>query len=342
MEKTIINDRKPKMSVNYAADLLGISKQALHKQLKKHHVFLPKIGNRSYLTHDTAKILFNLDFSKARKKTAIHIVKGGTGKTTSGHFLSAAASLYGAKVLNIDLDPQGNLTEAYEVKADEVPVLIDVINGHADIQESIVNVESGIDIIPSRIENVTLDNKLAVEGQPLHTLFSNLLEPIEANYDFIILDCPPNMGHTVTAAAIYTGFVLVPLNPERFSAKGLSIVKKEINNIKKRFKVNVDYRVFLNKFSANTILSDKAISTTISEETLNGKALNTAIRLSQEIPNITDAYLNIFSSLKKSTARDDFDLLARELFEIDVIAARHKNKQIQNEVQKSIDLVVEE
>ena len=131
-----------------------------------------------------------------------------------------------------------------------------------------------------------------------------------------MLDCPPMMEHAVTAASLYSDIVLVPLNPDKFSANGLQILKKEIININKQYKTSIQHNVFLNKFSGNTILSDKAIQTTIAQEAEDGNALTTAIRLTQEIPNIIDNGLDLFSSLKSSTARDDFDLLTRELLNI--------------------------
>jgi chromosome partitioning protein len=84
--------------------------------------------------------------------------------------------------------------------------------------------------------------------------------------------------------------------------------------------------VFLNKYSGNTILSDKAIQTTIAAETELGNALNTAIRQTQEIPNLTDMDMNVFSTLKKSTARDDFDILTRELLNINHNINEYKHR----------------
>ena len=153
-------------------------------------------------------------------------------------------------------------------------------------------------------------------------MFNNLLERIESNYDFIFIDCPPMIGHSVAAASLYVDIMLIPLNPDRFSAKGLQILKDEIKNIKKQYKKDLNYKIFLNKFSGNTILSDKALQTIFNNESEKGNTLNTAVRQSQEIPNVIDQKLNLFSSVKKSTAKDDFDLLTKELLEIEVI----KNK----------------
>ncbi len=317
-------EHQPKMAATYVAELLGISLQAVHKQLKNQDVHCPKIGNKSYITNSIAKKLFNFKFEK--KKIVFQIVKGGTGKTTAIHNISCAASLYGANILVIDLDPQGNLTDAFSVDAEETPVLIDIVEKQAKIKDAIINVSEGIDLIPSRIENVTLDSKLAMSRIPLHTLLNHILSSVEKNYDFIFIDCPPMMGHAVTAASLYADIILVPLNPDKFSAKGLKILKNEIKNINNQYETNIKYRVFLNKYSGNTILSDKAIQTTIASETELGNALTTAIRQTQEIPNATDMDMNMFSTLKKSTARDDFDILTRELLNINANIQEFKQK----------------
>lgn len=308
---------QPKMPATTVAEILGVSIQAIHKQLKTMDIKCPKTGNKSYITHHLAKKLFNLTFNN--KRIAFQIVKGGTGKTTAIHNISCAASLYGAKILAIDLDPQGNLTDAFNINPEETPVIIDVLENNAQIEDTIVSAEEGIDLIPSRIENVTLDSKLAITRAPLHNVFNNLLEKIEQNYDFVFIDCPPMIGHSVAAASLYSDVIIVPLNPDRFSSKGLSILKEEIINLRKQYKKNIKYKVFLNKFSGNTILSDKTLQTIFTNETEEGNALTTAVRLTQEVPNVTDQKCNLFSSVKKSTARDDFDLITRELLEIEVV-----------------------
>ena len=309
-------ERQPKMAATYVAEQLGITIQALHKIAKKENITLPKVRNKSYLTHEIARKCFNLPFKA--QKIAFQIVKGGTGKTTAIHNISCCASLYGAKVLAIDIDPQGNLTDSFGYNPGETPVLIDVLSKSASINDAIIQVEEGIDLLPSRIENVVLDNKIAVEGKALHTLFEKALGSIEKNYDFIFIDCPPTMGHSVSAAALYTGMVITPLNADKYSSKGLNILKDGLESLKAEFKTNIDYKVFLNRFSGNTILSDKAIQTTIAEENEVGKALSIAVRQAQEIPNNVDLGFNLFSNLNKSTARDDFDALTRELLNINL------------------------
>ncbi len=305
---------QPKMAISNAADFLGISIQAVHKQLKSKQITCPKLGNKSYITHSIAKSLFNLQFD--HKVIVGQIVKGGTGKTTTIDNIASCASTYGAKVLKIDADPQGNLTDANGVSADDLPVLIDIIEKQASIQDSLVSICEGVDLLPSRIENVVLDNVIVNKRLPIHAFYHNLLSTIENNYDFIFIDCPPTMGQAVTAASLYADIIIAPLNPDKFSAKGLKILKQEIENLNENFKTSIAYKVYLNKFSNKTILSDKAIMSLLSDPELEGKVASTTVQYSQEIPNITDENRNVFSHLKKSQVREDFDRLTREILNI--------------------------
>lgn len=325
--------RQPKRAISDVSEFLGISMQAVHKQLKNKNINCDRVGNKSYLTFDTAKELFNFNFK--RKKISVQIVKGGTGKTTSINNIASCANTYGARVLLIDADPQGNLTDANGVDAENYPVLIDLLKGDAAIHDSIVTVSNGLDLIPSRIENVILDNEIVNGRHPLEKLYNNLLSSIENNYDFIFIDCPPTMGQAVTAASLYADTILAPLNPDKFSAKGLKILKQEIDTLNKRFEKKIEYRVFLNKFSAKTILSDKAIMSLISDPELEGKVLSTTVQFAQEIPNITDDNKSSFSNLKKSVVRDDFDRLTRELLDISIESLtkdeRNQSKNVHEE-----------
>ena len=308
------NQYTPKRSIADAAEFLEISTQAVHKQLRNKGISCEKIGNKSYITFDTAQKLYAISFKK--KKIAGQIVKGGTGKTTSIDNIASCANTYGARVLLIDADPQGNLTDANGIDAEEHPILIDVIKGEATIEDCVIHLSNGLDLIPSRIENVILDNEIVNKRLPLDKLYENLLKNIENNYDFIFIDCPPTMGQAVTAASLYSDVILAPLNPDKFSAKGLKILKQEVDTLNRTYHKSISYKVYLNKFSGKTILSDKAIVSLISDTDLEGKVLSTTVQYAQEIPNITDENKNSFSTLKKSSVRDDFDSLTRELLEI--------------------------
>jgi chromosome partitioning protein len=310
------NELTPKMSISQAAKFLGISVQAVHKQLKAKHIKVPRISNKSYIDYSVAKNLFGIKFKQ--KFIAGQIVKGGTGKTTSIDHISSCANTYGARVLKIDSDPQGNLSDVNNIDADEMPVLVDVLDGNSKIEDCIVNISEGLDIIPSRIENVILDTLLLTKKYPLDKFYANILKPIINNYDFIFIDCPPFMGPSVTTASLFVDTILVPLNPDKFSTKGLAILRREVDSLMEIHGKNIDFKVFLNKFSNKTLLSDKAVMNLFSDPGLDGKVLSSTIPFAQEIPNIIDENKNLFCSLKKSTTREDFDSLTRELLKIEI------------------------
>lgn len=325
---------QPKMSVAMAASFLGTTVQGVHKQLKSRNIPFQKLNKWNYVTFESAREWFGIDFK--RKKIAGQIVKGGTGKTTAIDNIASCANIYGARVLIVDADPQGNITDVNGVDSEEYPVLLDAIKDPSVlIEDCIVNLSKGLDLIPSRIENVMLDNEIINQRLPLDKFYSNLFENIEDNYDFIFIDCPPTMGQAVSAASLYSDVVLAPLNPDKYSEKGLRILQQEIATLNRIHKKNIDYKVFLNKFSSKTILSDKAIMTLVSDPSLEGRVLSTTIQYSQELPNITDENRNVFKTLKKSSVRNDFNLLALELLEINAEMVRDGNKSKSQPIKKN-------
>lgn len=304
---------EPKMPLSRVAEFLGISKQAAHKKLRSKGIICPKIGKNSYINFIIAQSLFAYPFK--RMKIAVELVKGGTGKTTTVDNIGACANTYGARVLAIDADPQGNLTDSKGIDAEELPVLIDILNNDARIEDAIINVSPGLDIIPSRIENVILDNKIIFDKIPLDRLFNNLLSSVIDNYDLIIIDLPPTLGTVVTAATLFSDIVVAPLNPDKFSIKGLKILQEEIKKLEGHYEKKINYKCFLNKYSGNTILSGKAYDLLMSEE-MRGKVLQTAVRHTQEVPNLTDINKNLFTSIKTSLTKNDFDQVTCELLGI--------------------------
>jgi len=310
----------PKMLAIDAAALLNVSVQAIHKQLKTKNLEFIKSQNRVYFGHNTAKQIFKLKIKP--KVVAIQIVKGGTGKTSLAHSIAIRASLYGIKVLCIDLDQQGNLTQAFQVNPEKIPVMVDIVNNNFSIQDSIVPVIDGIDLIPSRIENAVLDNVLMLKRAPLDRIYKEQISLLKKtrNYGLILIDCPPALGQSVAAASLAVDFVVAPVTPEKFSLSGLKVTNQEIENIKNTYKKNIPLRIILNKFDSRTSLSHETLSLLIKHDIFGPKLFKSYIRTSQEFPNATAQETSIFDTLKNSSAKEDIDLLTRELLGIESIS----------------------
>ncbi len=305
---------KAKFTASDAASFLGITIQAVHKQLKTKGLEFEKNQNRVYFGHSTSCGLFNLKFKP--KTVAFQIVKGGTGKTSLAHAVAVRANLYGARVLCIDLDQQGNLTQAFQVNAEELPVMVDVLKEGIKLQDTIVNISEGLDLIPSRIENAILDNVIMLGRFPLEHVYKERLQTLRKKYDLIIIDCPPALGQSVAAIALSSDVIIAPVTPEEFSLSGLKISTQEILNLEQNYKTRIPFRLVLNKFDTRTSLSHEVLSTLIKHPIYGEKLFKTYVRASQEFPNSITSSESIFDNLKSSSAKEDIDLLTKELLEI--------------------------
>lgn len=303
-----------KITAIEAANLLGVTVQSIHKHLKIKKLLFHKNQNRIFFGYETAKELFKLNFKK--KTIAIQIVKGGTGKTSIVHALAIRANLYGARVLCIDLDQQGNLSQAFKINPEDKPVMVDVLRENLDIRNAIIPISNGLDVIASRIENAVLDNIIVIDRHPLDRVYKDRIDSIKKNYDLILIDCPPALGQSVAAATLASDIVISPVTPEKFCLSGLKITSQELNNIERNYHKEIPMKIALNKFDSRTSLSHEVLSTLIKHPAYGEKLYKSYIRISQEFPNVIANGTSIFDTLKTNSAKEDIDLLTREILEI--------------------------
>lgn len=304
-----------KITASDAAQFLGVSLQSIHKQLKQKNLVSYKNQNRVYFGYDTSKELFKINFNK--KIVSFQIVKGGTGKTSITHSLALRANLYGARVLCIDIDQQGNLSQAFNVDAKNSPVMIDILAENVPFKKAIIPISNGLDILPSRIENAVLDNYIMLHKYPLDKVYLELIKSIYSDYDLILIDCPPALGQSVAAATLASDIVIAPVTPEQFSLSGLQISYSEIKTLTSRFHHDIQFKIVLNKFDTRTALSNEVLTKLLNHEIFKSLICNTFIRNCQEFPNAIYAETNIFSTLKNTAAKEDIDLFTKEILELD-------------------------
>lgn len=306
---------KPKMQTSDASNFLGISLQAIHKTIKAKKLQTYKSQNKVYFLHDTAKDIFQLNLNPTC--FTWQNLKGGVGKTNLSFATALRLTSYGLKVAVIDLDQQGNFTQACNVDASTYPVMFDIITKSLNLNDSMVSVADGLDLLPSRIENALLDNLFAVNSLPVDRELKKRINPLKNYYDVIFIDCPPSLSASVCAATLCADYVIVPTDPEKFSLSGLHITLSEINkNIALKYEATVNTKILLNKFDARTNLSHQVLTSLLSDIKFNDKMFSTFIRVNQEFPNSIAKSLSIYESLKPSTAKEDIDLLTREIIEL--------------------------
>lgn len=303
-----------KMMATDAAAVCGLSLQLANKRLKDTHEQIFKSQQRLYFGHETAKKFFKYKFK--HKIISFQIVKGGTGKTSIAYSFALRANLYGARVLCIDLDQQGNLTQAFGVNAKDKPVMIDVLKENKKLSDAIFAFSPGLDLVPSRIENSILDNYLMLEKENISKIYSSLIDKVKDDYDVIVIDCPPALGQSVAAATLASDIVLSPLTPEQFSLSGLHITYDEISALARKYDKEINFKVMINKFDTRTALSTEVLTLVLNDPTFKNLLCKTFIRVCQDFPNSINRGGNIYDDLKKSVAKEDVDLLTREILEI--------------------------
>ena len=154
--------------------------------------------------------------------------KGGTGKTTGAREVGGVlAKDYGKKVLFIDCDYQKNLTTSFKFKENEKNIFNAFLN--KDFKKNIVKVNENIDIIPGSIDMKDLDVTARVTFDK-DDILKKELNKLE--YDYIIIDCRPDMKLIEKNALRVSNFVLTPIEPHYFSLDGFDLVERFIAGIK--------------------------------------------------------------------------------------------------------------
>ncbi|MFT3763850.1 MAG: AAA family ATPase [Pseudoxanthomonas sp.] len=160
--------------------------------------------------------------------------KGGVGKTTTSVNLAAALARTPQRVLLVDLDAQGNATMGSGVDKRELETsTCDVLLGEADARAAIVRTPEEFDLLPGNIDLTAAEIRL-MEADGRESRLKNALEPLRADYDFIIVDCPPALSLLTLNALTAADSVLVPMQCEYYALEGLSALVETIDAIRVR------------------------------------------------------------------------------------------------------------
>ena len=143
----------------------------------------------------------------------------------------------------------------------------------------------------------------------LSRVYKESIDRIRKNYDIILIDCHPNLGHSVTAANLSAYELFTPVSPEKFAIEGLQIIFNELDNINVEYCNSPNINIIFNKFGSRTILSNLILSELIKSNIYSSYLLSTYIRFSQEFPNSIVQNISIFDNTSLKPSKEDVMLL---------------------------------
>lgn len=190
--------------------------------------------------------------------------KGGVGKTALTINLGAALADQGHKVLLIDLDPQGHLTEGVGVKdlyLKEDNTLFEAITDHKGDGDKLIHPipHEKFDLLASNYQMALVEQKLFMTRNREHKL-RELLDELSKPYDFVLIDCPPNLGNLTDNALNAARRVVVPIQAETSSVRALDLLFDQIESVEHGLKIKIEVLAVVPNLVQESALSRRILS----------------------------------------------------------------------------------
>ena len=238
--------------------------------------------------------------------------KGGVGKTTSAATLGSLLSSSGKKTLLVDLDAQRNLTSTF-IGARNKPgrTLYEAFCEGKDIP--VFAIRENLDIVPSSLDMGALDTVIASRIQR-ESILARLLRPVAESYDFILLDCPSQMGIITVNAFTAATSLVVPISCDAYAAEGLLQLLDMSEIVKSGINPDLELAgIIITRFHTRRTL-DQMVEADLRER--YGKIVfDTRIRENATIVQAPIVSLDIVSYSPKSNGAMDYTALSSELLD---------------------------
>ena len=246
--------------------------------------------------------------------------KGGVTKTTTCANLGIGLAMQGKKVLVVDIDPQASLTISLGYpQPDTLPVTITdlmkkvILDKPISPGEGILHQKEGVDLLPASIELAGLEASM-VNVMSRETILRQVLNEIGKPYDFILLDCMPSLGMLTINALAVADSVLIPVQAQYLSAKGLEQLLQTIAKVRRQINPNLRIEGILLTMVDSRTNNARDISNLI-RETYGGKikVFGTDIPLSVRAAEISAEGKSIFAHDPKGKVAAAYKELTQEV-----------------------------
>jgi chromosome partitioning protein len=199
--------------------------------------------------------------------------KGGTGKTTTVRTLTDALRRRGVRTLAVDLDPQGNLSDYFDVAPDAEPTIADVLAGHASVADAIHD-----DLVPANLS--LAEAELMLGGKMGRELtLRRALAKAPGEYEVILIDCPPSLGLLTVNALVAADRALVTAEAQYFALQGVEQAMEVVELARDSLNPDLELLgVLLNLADMRTVHSREALASL--KERFGAQVFDSVIRSS--------------------------------------------------------------
>jgi chromosome partitioning protein len=240
--------------------------------------------------------------------------KGGVGKTTSTINLGAALTEYGRRVLLVDFDPQGALSVGLGVQPHQLDrTIYDVL------MESSVSLDDvllktnvpGMDLVPSNIDLSAAEVQLVNEVAREQTL-ARTLAPAVPDYDLVLIDCQPSLGLLTVNALTAADGVIIPLECEFFSLRGVALLIDTIEKVRERLNPRLHIEgILATMYDSRTVHGREVFARVV--EAFGETVFDTVITRTVRFPETTVAGEPITTWAPSSSGAQQYRALAKEV-----------------------------
>ena len=243
---------------------------------------------------------------------AVLSLKGGTGKTTTVRTLADVLRQVGLQVLTIDLDPQGNLSDYFDVAPDASPTVADVLSGDAKARDAIHD-----GIIPSALNLADVERALSGK-MGREVVLKKALRDARKHYDVILIDCPPALGLLTVNGLVAADYALISSEAQYFALQGVQGALDVIEQAREYYNDDLEFLgVLMNIADMRTTHSrdafsqlseafgEKVFATVIRASIAYAESAEKAISILDYRPDLGSDYLALADEVLSRIGRED-------------------------------------
>lgn len=245
-------------------------------------------------------------------RIAVTNQKGGVGKTTTAAALLASLSRRGARVLGVDLDPQGSLGFSLGLDIERCTTIYDVFRGAVEPQAAIAHTDT-CDLLPSNILLAGAELEFNRPGREF--LLKTALSKVDQDYDYIIVDTPPALNLLTVNAYVASDQLIIPMAPEVLSLLGVSQIKETIESVRDYYNPHLKVLgILLNRYNARFNLNREVLELAgqIAQQ-LNTMVFSAKIRNSVSAAEAPAHGMSVVDYAPSSKPTQDFEQLCDEV-----------------------------